>query len=230
MAKWAYLLFNAAVASSMVFAVWWVPAFWRQWRSAVRALLLVSIPFIVWDMLAAHAGHWFFNPTYTLAGRLYGLPIEEVLFFVTVPLACMVVWVLLARMAQPNAAVAPRYVVKAVLYGVAAALVLLAAISEGRTYTRLALLAAAGTCLVLLWRVQLAVTKRFVLFQACSFGLFMLCNTLLTALPIITYGAAAVTGWRVGTIPVEDFLYNFALVNLFLVAYEFRSTEQSKTV
>ena len=35
--------------------------------------------------------------------------------------------------------------------------------------------------------------------------IFFVANTFLTALPVITYGDASVTGFRVGTIPLEDF-------------------------
>ena len=219
MAKYAYLLFNIAVGSSLVFAAVWVPAFWRQWRGTVRGLALVSVPFIIWDALAAQAGHWQFSQAYTLGINAWGLPLEEILFFVTVPLGCMVVWVQLGRVSN---ATKPLMAIKHahwLLVSAVPILVGLAVLSETPSYTRLALLAAAITCIILSWHRRLVVSRRFVVFQLCSFALFLVCNTILTGLPIITYSDQAVLGWRIGTIPVEDFLYNFALLNLFLVAY-----------
>lgn len=225
MADYTYLLFNLAVASSLLFAAVWVPEYWRQWRGIVRGLALVSLPFVLWDMLAAHAGHWFFNPRYTLDWHIGGIPIEEILFFITVPLGCMVVWTLLQR--TPNPRLIPARLVRRTLWCASVLLALVAIAAGSKWYTRLALLAAAVTCVVLLRQITLVQSRQLIVFQAWIFSLFFVCNTFLTALPIITYGVGAVTGWRVVTIPIEDFLYNFALINLFLVA--FMANKSAKT-
>ena len=39
------------------------------------------------DVAATHAGHWRFDPSQTLPVRLWGLPVEELGFFVVIPLA-----------------------------------------------------------------------------------------------------------------------------------------------
>lgn len=219
MAKYAYVLFNLAISSSLVFAVPWVPSFWAQWRNMLRGLAAVSLPFIIWDVLAAKAGHWSFNPVYVLGARVYGLPIEEILFFASVPLACMVVWTLLAQVRGGDRPLLAPKRARLLLLVAAAVLTVLALAASGKGYTMVALLAAAVTCVALAWYPQLTVTTRFMLFQVCACVLFVVCNTVLTSLPIIVYGPQAVTEWRVGTIPVEDFLYNFALLNLFLVVF-----------
>ena len=36
---------------------------------------------------ATHAGHWMFDPGQTLSARFFGLPLEELGFFVVIPLA-----------------------------------------------------------------------------------------------------------------------------------------------
>jgi len=59
---------------------------YRRPRRLVLALLPVLVVFVVWDLYAVHAGHWSFDPAQTLGWTLPGgLPIEEVLFFVVVP-------------------------------------------------------------------------------------------------------------------------------------------------
>ena len=44
-------------------------------------------------------------------------------------------------------------------------------------------------------------------------------NNVLTSTPIVLYSPDAIWGARVTTIPVEDFLYNFALLSLYLLVY-----------
>ena len=58
----------------------------QPWR-AVRSVLPVAVVFLVWDAAAIRAGVWTYNPFYTTGIRLPGrVPIEEVLFFVVIPL------------------------------------------------------------------------------------------------------------------------------------------------
>lgn len=51
-------------------------------------VLCVGVPFVAWDVAATRAGHWRFDLTQTLGVELPGgLPLEEWLFFLVVPLA-----------------------------------------------------------------------------------------------------------------------------------------------
>lgn len=218
MDKAAYLVFNLMVASSLVGALW-LPTFWRRWRGLLAGLLLVSLPYIVWDVIATAAGHWSFNNSYTLGWRLAGLPIEELLFFITVPVACMVVWELINKTVDPQAAALRRHALRGLvlLITLASAGLVLA---HGLAYTQLALASVVVSSLALIRHVDLVIQRRWWWFQAASFALFFIGNSILTGLPIVTYGASHILGWRIGTIPVEDFAYNFSLLNLFLLAYE----------
>jgi lycopene cyclase domain-containing protein len=67
---------------------------------ALAAMALVAIPFLVWDVLVTAAGHWSFSPRYILGVTIINLPIEEVLFFVVVPLASILVWETVAWMVK----------------------------------------------------------------------------------------------------------------------------------
>jgi lycopene cyclase domain-containing protein len=59
---------------------------YRRPRRLLLTLLPVLAVFVVWDLYAVHAGHWTFDPAQTWGWVLPGgLPIEEVLFFVVVP-------------------------------------------------------------------------------------------------------------------------------------------------
>ena len=59
----------------------------RGWRLVI-SILPVLMVFVVWDLYAIARGHWTFDPQRT-TGVLFpgGLPLEEVVFFVVVPLA-----------------------------------------------------------------------------------------------------------------------------------------------
>lgn len=60
---------------------------YRRPRALLRALLPVVIVFGAWDLLGIARGHWWYEPArisgITLPG---GMPIEELLFFIVIPL------------------------------------------------------------------------------------------------------------------------------------------------
>lgn len=58
-----------------------------QVRRLALSVLPVAAVFVAWDLAATHAGHWTFDPEQTLPVRVAGLPLEELAFFVVIPLA-----------------------------------------------------------------------------------------------------------------------------------------------
>jgi len=58
----------------------------RQPGRLVLAILAGGVPFLVWDLYATSAGHWRFDADQTLPWRVSGLPLEEIAFFVVIPL------------------------------------------------------------------------------------------------------------------------------------------------
>lgn len=60
----------------------------RVYRRPKRLLIALagSVPFVIWDVFATRAGHWWFSERHTLGPSIAGLPLEELLFFVVVPI------------------------------------------------------------------------------------------------------------------------------------------------
>ncbi len=58
----------------------------RQPRRVLLTVLVAGTPFLLWDLWATHVGHWRFDPAQTLSWRVAGLPLEEISFFVVIPL------------------------------------------------------------------------------------------------------------------------------------------------
>jgi lycopene cyclase domain-containing protein len=60
---------------------------YRRPRSLARAVLPVAAVFLAWDAVAIAAGVWDFDPAFVTGLRApLGIPLEEVLFFVVVPI------------------------------------------------------------------------------------------------------------------------------------------------
>jgi lycopene cyclase domain-containing protein len=111
-----------------------------------------------------------------------------------------------------------------------------------KEYTLLAVLAVAGVVVAeLRWfRTGIFRNPAYWLTIAICFGFMVPVNGWLTKLsaPIVLYDARRVTGWRFPwDIPVEDFLFGFAMLTLTLAvwiragagSYAGRSTEQPRS-
>ncbi len=65
----------------------------RVWRRPRRLLKSLAVPvaiFVVWDIYAISQDHWDYNPAYVTGWRLPGnLPVEELVFFITIPICCL---------------------------------------------------------------------------------------------------------------------------------------------
>jgi lycopene cyclase domain-containing protein len=63
---------------------------YRQWRRLLLTLVPVAAVFVLWDLYAISRHQWTFDPAQTLRIVLPGgLPIEELLFFLVVPVAAV---------------------------------------------------------------------------------------------------------------------------------------------
>jgi lycopene cyclase domain-containing protein len=65
---------------------------YRQPRRLVRSLAPVVAVFAVGDVIAIDRGDWWFNPRYVTGWRLGALPVEELAFFVAVPICALLTY------------------------------------------------------------------------------------------------------------------------------------------
>jgi lycopene cyclase domain-containing protein len=107
----------AVLGGCLVSALWLEPVLrvgvLRQWRRLALTLALVAAAFLAWDLAAVAAGHWSFDDRQTIGVWLPGgLPLEEALFFVVVPLCAVLgfeaVRTVLARLARRGDRPGPR--------------------------------------------------------------------------------------------------------------------------
>jgi lycopene beta-cyclase len=59
---------------------------YRRPLRLVRTLACVGVVFVAWDLIGARLGHWDYVPGRITGVELLGLPLEEYVFFVVVPL------------------------------------------------------------------------------------------------------------------------------------------------
>jgi isorenieratene synthase len=214
-----YTLFDLFIACPLVAIAWLRPA-WASgvWRPALWATIVGAVPFVLWDALVTDR-HWWFEDARVLGVRLWGLPLEELGFFVLVPLACIITWELVMGGARASPRGTPRN-------GIIAAASLVAAVILGwlgREYTALCMLAiAVASLLDAALATRLASSRTARLHALVVLGLTTVFNGYLTARPIVSYDPRYQLDVRIGTIPIEDYAFGLALVWVTTALYQWR--------
>jgi lycopene cyclase domain-containing protein len=89
-----HLAYLSVLAGCFAAAVWLEPVFrvnvFRRWRRLALTVLPVAVIFAIWDLLAISAGHWWFDHA-QISGVFLpgGLPVDEVMFFLVVPVCAV---------------------------------------------------------------------------------------------------------------------------------------------
>ncbi|WP_433869474.1 lycopene cyclase domain-containing protein [Saccharopolyspora sp. CA-218241] len=102
-----YLLILAACVAVTAPLEFFGGKVYRRPVRLAKSLLPVFAVFLAWDAVATAGGVWTFNPLYLSGVRVvFGLPLEEVLFFVVVPICGLLTYgcveALLARARRPR--------------------------------------------------------------------------------------------------------------------------------
>ncbi len=213
-----YFLFNLIVLLGPIAASFEKRVhFVTKWRLAFPAIALAALPYIIWDALVT-GRHWNFNPAYILGFSPFGLPIEEILFFLTIPFASLFMWEVISSYIPKQEATNKGTV--GVFRGLLLAGIILYAQGQ-KEYTAFAF-GALGIVGILddILQVKLIPQKRTLLYiltvTVCN-GIF---NGYLTYRPVVIYNNTYNLGIRLGTIPVEDFCYGLSLILLATIFYE----------
>ncbi len=195
-------------------------AFYKSWKFLFPAMLFPAVVYIIWDAYFTKMGVWSFNENYITGFKLFGLPIEEILFFFVVPYCCVFIYQCI-KTYFPN--LHNRKTGRVILQMIAVLLLLVVPFFYDRNYTLFTFVLLA----VAIIRISFF-KKTFYYFSATYFLLsyavilipFLIVNGLLTRIPVVLYNDAENMGVRLTTIPVEDIFYGMLLVLLNVVIYE----------
>ncbi|MEA2843198.1 MAG: hypothetical protein QOJ69_869 [Actinomycetota bacterium] len=71
---------------------------WRRPRRLLAALTGPFVLFVIWDVIAIARHHWHYNPDYVTGWKLGNLPIEELTFFVVIPICGLLTYEAVRRL------------------------------------------------------------------------------------------------------------------------------------
>ncbi len=196
-------------------------AFYKEWKYLFPAIGIMATVFIGWDAIFTYYNIWSFNDTYLTGPRLLGLPIEEWMFFFTVPYACVFIYACLK--AYLNIDPLQKFH-KAFYLTLALVLLGIAAFNFTKAYTAITFAATAILVLYNVWKRQ-AWLSMFLLSYFITLIPFVLVNGILTGSHIedqvVWYNPDHILNIRVFTIPIEDSIYNLMMLLMTVQFFEY---------
>lgn len=194
--------------------------FYKKFHQLLTSIIVAGSIYIFWDIIAVNRGDWSFNPQYLTGIKLFNLPLEEILFFITIPYSSIflyetIIFFLGKKLIKRNFTINKTYVFIA-----SAILLIISLFYLDQYYTFTVLIFCSVFLLVSLFLFKdILISRSYWLFISFLFIPFLLVNYFLTSLPIVIYNREAIWGIRLLTIPIEDFFYSFSMVSFYLFIY-----------
>jgi lycopene cyclase domain-containing protein len=75
----------------------WRLRVYARWLTLAATVVPIAAVFTLGDIAAYRRGWWRWNPRFTLRPRVVGLPLEEIAFFLVIPVASILTWEVVHR-------------------------------------------------------------------------------------------------------------------------------------
>lgn len=205
-----------------------------KWRYSFVSIVATFLIFLPWDLYFHHIGVWWFNEKYLTGVTLFGLPVEENIFFVAIPFACIFVLECVRYYL-------PGFVrkVDSRLNWVALLVFNIATITLLVMYwDKLYSFTVFGLSLILV-NLSVLVFRNYIALGLVSLLLifipFFIINGALTGgftpEPVVLYSDEFISGIRIWTIPLEDFFYNtLMMISLFFFYFAWQKLILKKQI
>lgn len=221
--KSLYLLINfCTVIVPFIFSFHPRLRFYKNWQPFFLACIPVALLFIIWDIFFTAQGVWGFNQEYLLSVYIFNLPIEEILFFICIPFACVFTYHCLNIFFKITW---PQKAEHIFVIALAAGLFFIGFYYIDKSYTSYTFISLAAVLLLIKYAAKYkGLPKLFGIYPVLLIPFFIV-NGILTGSgiehPVVWYNNAENLGVRLFTIPVEDIFYGFELILLNVFLYEY---------
>lgn len=184
----------------------------KQWSSYLPAILLSMFLYIIWDVWFTAEGVWGFNPDYLVGIDILNLPIEEWLFFICIPYACLFTHHCISVLAYKK--VVPSQITAVIAWVLIVSWIIVAIVFNDRLYTVVNFLWAIPLVLFVVIKKRHILQRFFVTYLLIGLP-FIIVNGILTGAlnpePIVWYDNSENLGIRF-FMPIEDYTYAFTML------------------
>lgn len=194
--------------------------FHKQWRSFVIPCLATALIFIGWDIYFTRLNVWSFSQEYVTGIYLADLPLEEILFFICIPYACVFSYYcfkLFFKLSKFDKGIKVFYSL------LGAALFITAILNLSKLYTSVTFISLDLFIVLLIVRKENFLSTFFFCYLFILIP-FFISNGVLTGgfidRVVVSYNPLHNLGIRLYTIPLEDIFYGMLLLLMNVAGFE----------
>lgn len=206
--------------------------FYKDWKYFFPGMIITMAFFIAWDVLYTHWGIWGFNPLHLTGIYFFNLPIEEWMFFIAIPYACVFTYEALNYLVKKDY-LGPY--TKRISWFLILILTIVGALHYNRLYTSVTF---GFTALFIFLHIHVFKSNylgRFYFAYIFILIPFIIVNGILTGSwiheEVVYYDNSMNLGIRIFTIPIEDSVYGLLLIMMNVTFFEyFRNRQKSNSI
>ena len=221
------LLFSLAYPLAQSFE--WRIRYYSKWKRLFLAISVMTLIFIPWDIWFTKVGVWWFNDDYISGLKLFNLPVEEWLFFVVVPFACIFIYEVLNYFIKKDL----FYSIARLVFLIVGILLAFLAFYFHRQLYPFITFSLTSLALFIAAYFNPSWKGRFLMMYLVSSIPFLLVNGALTGnftkAATVNYNSEEIIGFRITTIPVEDSVYNLLMLLIVVAVYEYQNNSSTKS-
>ncbi|MGZ3867230.1 MAG: lycopene cyclase domain-containing protein [Bacteroidia bacterium] len=195
--------------------------FHKQWKYFLLPCLVTALLFVLWDWIFTLNGIWRFNPNYVTGLYIANLPIEEILFFLCIPYACVFSYYCFETLLQRKKATSASLRIFIVIASYV--LLITGLLNFTKFYTSVTFILSAIFLFTFCFMKQ-SWLKDFFLVYTFILIPFFISNGILTGSftkeAVVIYNDDFNLGIRLATIPVEDIFYGMLLLLMNVFGFE----------
>lgn len=194
--------------------------FYKQLKHFIIPCIITASLFILWDIIFTKIGVWSFNPNYVVGIYFFNLPLEEVLFFIFIPYACVFTYFIVKTLINVSFSNSFALTFSWIL---AFGLLIVAFINIQKLYTSVTFFLTAALLIYHAMNKKVYMTKFYMSFLFILIP-FFIANGILTGSfinePVVIYNNKENLGIRMFTIPFEDTFYGMLLILLNVTLFQ----------
>jgi lycopene cyclase domain-containing protein len=195
--------------------------FYKKWKYLAIALVVTGTIFIIWDEIFTQEKVWGFNPEYLTGLYVGSLPLEEIMFFICIPYACVFTYFALNHLVEKDHLFPHQELISSALI----ILLLISGIYHiDKWYTGVTFILLALFLAYQMLKIRPRYMGRFYFAFAVLLIPFFIVNSILTGSfldhEVVWYNNAHILGIRIGTVPLEDVFYGLLLILMNIAIME----------
>ena len=220
--QYLYLTINILTVLIPIIASFYPKSpFYKKWKYLVPAILIPAIIFLIWDEIFTRQYIWGFNKEYLTGIYISTLPIEEIMFFICIPYACVFTYFALNYLIEKDHLFPHQELISSALIIV---LLVIGARNMEKLYTGMTFISLALLLAFVILQLRPRYMGRFYFAFAIILIPFFIVNGVLTGAwidkEVVWYSDSHNLSFRLGTIPVEDVFYAMLLMLMNIIIFE----------